>query len=97
LFCEGALFDVLTELGDELRFVLLSSDATVKGLSDGQASTAKPSDLEGLSLIVEASSKEKCERCWHHREDVGKSEVHPSLCGRCIENVDGEGEKRSFA
>jgi len=97
LFCEGDLYEALAELGDELRFVLLSSHASVKAVSDPQASKAKPSDLEGLSLIVEASEKAKCERCWHHREDVGQSEVHPSLCGRCIENVDGDGEKRLFA
>ncbi|MES9848885.1 MAG: zinc finger domain-containing protein, partial [Candidatus Thiodiazotropha sp.] len=38
-----------------------------------------------------------CVRCWHHREDVGSNAEHPQLCGRCVENVDGDGEPRHFA
>jgi isoleucyl-tRNA synthetase len=39
----------------------------------------------------------KCERCWHVREDVGANTEHPELCGRCINNLFGEGETRAFA
>jgi len=46
---------------------------------------------------VKKSNHEKCVRCWHHREDVGSDTNHPELCGRCIENVSGSGESRSFA
>lgn len=97
LFCEGELFQHLNALGEELRFVLLCSSATVKAVSDPLAEQAKPSGLEGLSLIVEPSQHNKCERCWHHREDVGSHSEHSTLCGRCVENVDGEGEQRAFA
>ena len=31
------------------------------------------------------------------REDVGGNAEHPELCGRCVENVAGEGESRRFA
>jgi len=53
----------------------------------------------GQQIVVEAiaSSHVKCVRCWHHREDVGSHNTHPELCGRCIENVDGDGEKRQYA
>lgn len=97
LFCEGELFEHLNALGEELRFVLLCSSASVKSVSDPEAEHAKPSGLEGLSLIVKPSGHEKCERCWHHREDVGTHSGHETLCGRCVENVDGAGEQRSFA
>ncbi len=96
LFCEGELQATLNALGDELRFVLISSAATVKSLSEADAD-ALPSDLDGLRLQVMPSQHEKCDRCWHHREEVGKDEKHPSLCQRCITNVDGEGESRQFA
>jgi isoleucyl-tRNA synthetase len=50
-----------------------------------------------VSLTVTPAEHEKCDRCWHHREDVGKDETHPLLCGRCIDNIEGEGEVRKFA
>jgi len=51
-------------------------------------------ELEGLKVKAVASRYPKCVRCWHHREDVGSHPAHPQLCGRCVENVEGEGEVR---
>lgn len=96
LYCSDELFTLLQTLGDELRFVLLSSEAQLFKATDAPAN-AIACDIEGLTLEVESSSDEKCERCWHHRPDVGKTSEHPSLCGRCVENIDGAGEQRLFA
>ncbi|OQX39735.1 MAG: isoleucine--tRNA ligase [Oceanospirillales bacterium LUC14_002_19_P2] len=95
LFTDEALMQDLAALGDELRFVLITSRADLTPLAD--ATDAYTTELEGLKVAVKASSFEKCVRCWHRREDVGTSEEHPELCGRCIENVEGEGEVRHFA
>lgn len=97
LYCEGELFDSLNSLGEELRFVLLSSNAKVSNIAEADAAVAKPSEMDGLLVAVDVAEHAKCERCWHHREDVGQNEAHPDLCGRCIENVDGAGEQRQFA
>lgn len=97
LFCEGALYDALLSLGDELRFVLICSEARVLPVSATDSTTARPSELEGLLLEIHASGHAKCDRCWHHRADVGQHAEHPDLCGRCIENIEGDGEKRAFA
>jgi len=97
LYCESELFDALNSLGEELRFVLIASEASVYSLSQAEAGNALPSDMEGLLLSVEVSGHTKCDRCWHHREEVGQDERHPDLCVRCIDNVDGAGEQRSFA
>lgn len=96
VFANDTLRQTLTALGDELRFVLITSKAAVKPLADADAS-AVDTALEGLKLHVVASSNEKCERCWHRREDIGVHPEHPSLCGRCVENVAGDGEQRRFA
>ncbi|PID44287.1 MAG: isoleucine--tRNA ligase [Proteobacteria bacterium] len=98
LYCEGDLKERLEALGEELRFVLITSRANVCGLSDeGSAEAAVIEEVEGLKVRIRQTGHSKCTRCWHHREEVGRSEVHPELCGRCIENVDGEGETRQFA
>jgi isoleucyl-tRNA synthetase len=82
----------LSQLGDELRFVLLTSRADLQLDSQGDET-----DLEGLRVSINASEHTKCERCWHHREDVGQHAEHEDLCGRCVENVNGAGEAREFA
>ena len=95
LYCDAELTQKLKRLKDELRFVLITSSATVK---EGKpASDAVATELEGLFVAVEANPDPKCARCWHHRPDVGSIEQHPELCGRCVDNVDGDGELRHFA
>ena len=54
-------------------------------------------ELAGLCLDIHATEHVKCERCWHHREDVGVVAAEPELCGRCVDNVSGAGEVRKFA
>ncbi|HAV67437.1 MAG TPA: hypothetical protein DC473_00950 [Alcanivorax sp.] len=43
------------------------------------------------------SPHDKCVRCWHHRPDIGTHPEHPELCGRCVTNLDGDGEERHYA
>ena len=96
LFCDGQLAEDLARLGEELRFVLIVSRASVNSgtHAPGQAIAT---EVAGLTLRVTASEHKKCERCWHHREDVGQDAAHASLCLRCVSNVAGDGELRRFA
>ncbi|MEN8178831.1 MAG: isoleucine--tRNA ligase [Pseudomonadota bacterium] len=96
LYCGDELKSLLEQLEDELRFVLITSDARVLALAD-KPDDVEESELEGLSVRVNASKDSKCTRCWHHREDVGAYQDHPELCGRCVENVTGAGETRRLA
>jgi len=96
LYCDDDLRVELEKLGDELRFVLITSVARVHALADA-GDNARESGIEGLKVAAVASGCEKCPRCWHHREDIGASADHPQLCGRCVENVAGDGELRRFA
>lgn len=95
LYVDDSLRADLERLGDELRFVLITSEATLKPLSE--AGDARATDVDGLKVAVAASGHAKCGRCWHHREDVGSHAGHEELCGRCVSNVEGEGETRHFA
>jgi isoleucyl-tRNA synthetase len=93
LFAAPELHAQLLQLGDELRFVLLTSKASLVAGENGGAET----ELVGLRLDIHATAYVKCERCWHHREDVGVVAAEPELCGRCVDNVSGAGEVRNFA
>ena len=83
----GEAFSLLASLGDDLRFVMITSAATVH---------QQAGDVP-LSLTVKPSPYAKCERCWHYRADVGSNSAHPSICGRCVTNLFGDGEKRFHA
>ncbi|GLS82554.1 isoleucine--tRNA ligase [Paraferrimonas haliotis] len=96
LYADANVQQQLSAVQDELRFVMLTSKTQVAQLAEAPAQ-AQTTDLQGLKLLVSAATAEKCERCWHHREDVGQDEQHPTLCSRCVTNVEGEGELRQFA
>ena len=83
IHCEGAAYEVLASLGEDLKFVFITSQVV---LAKGP-----------LQVDVKASAATKCDRCWHYSEDVGQHADHPSLCGRCISNLHGAGEVRHFA
>ncbi|AYH42425.1 isoleucine--tRNA ligase [Azoarcus sp. DN11] len=83
----GARYDALASLGEDLRFVLITSRAELVRVADETA--------EGIAAAP--SSHAKCGRCWHFREDVGSHADHPELCGRCHDNLTGPGETRAHA
>ncbi len=95
IYCDKEAFNLLSGLGDELRFVFITSYARVH-LINKEATDCVDAG-EGVKIKVSKSSHEKCVRCWHHREEVGSIKDHPELCSRCVDNAIGNGEKREFA
>jgi isoleucyl-tRNA synthetase len=89
----------LGSLADELRFVLITSEARLHDAAGRPATAvAAPSVAkEGVWIHVTPSGGKKCVRCWHLRDDVGSNAAHPDICGRCVSNVDGPGESRVYA
>ncbi|HDU8610838.1 TPA: isoleucine--tRNA ligase [Morganella morganii] len=96
LYADDALAAQLNRLGNELRFVLLTSQADVKPLSAAPESAVN-SELDGLRIGFGKAEGSKCPRCWHYATDIGQDSEHPELCGRCVTNVAGNGEERKFA
>jgi isoleucyl-tRNA synthetase len=95
---DGELAEALNWVGDELRFVLITSTASAGPLSDAPADAERYTLETGvLAVEVKPSSEQKCIRCWHYRADTGAVEDHPELCVRCVENVAGDGEARHIA
>ena len=74
---------ILEKLGAELHFLFICSETNII-------------ENNNFKITVKSSDNQKCTRCWHRHKSVGTSKKHPDLCNRCIENVDDEGEKRSF-
>jgi len=83
----GERYAAAAHVGDDLRFVLITS----------QAAAVRASDAADERIVATPSPHAKCERCWHYRADVGADPAHPALCGRCVANLFGAGEPRRHA
>ena len=87
-----SILEKLKALGEELRFLLIVSQAQVKRVSNaagppvGAIKVAEIAKEGGVWIRVQASTAPKCERCWHHRPEVGSNAEHPTICGRCVDN-----------
>ncbi|MFL6663690.1 MAG: zinc finger domain-containing protein, partial [Rhizobacter sp.] len=99
----GALRDVLQGLGDELKYVFITSKATVEAVA-GEAGQGPVATVDAIASeaeqgpVVMPSAAPKCERCWHYRADVGNDPSRPQLCGRCTDDADlCGGESRRVA
>jgi isoleucyl-tRNA synthetase len=57
LVADGADYDAVSRLCDELKYILLNSDDDVSRSSESRTN-------------VRPSEHPKCERCWHYRADV---------------------------
>ncbi|MFZ2541347.1 MAG: zinc finger domain-containing protein, partial [Gallionella sp.] len=86
MFVGTERYELLSRLGDDLRFVFITSRATMHLGEEGRG-----------ELRVTPSAHTKCERCWHYRADVGSNAAHPQICGRCVSNLFGSGEARKYA
>jgi isoleucyl-tRNA synthetase len=84
LTASPAQLALLSLLSDELRFVLITSAASFAAGVETQ-------------IEITPSTHKKCDRCWHYREDVGSYAEHPTICGRCVSNLEGAGESRKYA
>jgi isoleucyl-tRNA synthetase len=94
LYANGDQAGFLRSFGNDLRFVFITSAARVgEQAPNDTAETVLP----GVRLRVAPTTYAKCERCWHHRADVGSDSQHPQICGRCTLNLYGDGEVRVHA
>lgn len=96
LYVSDAHYALLQSFGNELRFILITSAATVLPLSDRSAQALWCEAL-GLAIEIQATVVPKCSRCWHRLPDVGLNAAHPELCLRCVDNISGQDEIRHFA
>ena len=94
VWCAPTGYPRLAALGDELRFLLITSAARIH---EGAPPPDSVPVAEGVAIRVAPTKATKCVRCWHRLEDVGLHAGHPELCGRCVTNVTGAGETRRYA
>ncbi|WP_367605943.1 isoleucine--tRNA ligase [Legionella sp. W05-934-2] len=95
LYAGEGIRSMLESLEDELRFLLITSNAKIRAFKEAPNHSFQAENLE-LAIVVDASEDPKCTRCWHRQPDVGSHADHPDLCHRCVNNITGIDEIRSF-
>jgi len=95
LYADAELKAILASLGEELKFLLITSKVTLNDFNDRDAD-AIDSEMAGLAIKVMPATNERCDRCWHQVVSVGQHAAHPELCDRCVNNIEGDGEHRQF-
>jgi isoleucyl-tRNA synthetase len=97
LYADNDIYNLLNKFDKELRFLLITSKATLKPLQQKTTNSIQASNLE-LYIEINKIEEPKCERCWHRSSTVGQNQQYQDICSRCVENITTEvGESREFA
>ena len=79
-----AAYERISGLDLPMLFIV-SEVESVFGPSVGDGIAFQGESFPGVTVVVEASEKPKCVRCWTHSHTVGQNAEHPELCERCAE------------
>ncbi len=75
--------DIFASLNEDLRDVFIVSNVSLsEDLEDD--SVYKSKEIEGLKILIQRATGEKCERCWRYDTTIGDSVDHPLICSRCV-------------
>jgi isoleucyl-tRNA synthetase len=96
LYVSSKLLSKLTILGEEIKFIFLTSDTKIKLYDEAPSNSKKSKIIPYLKISLKKIKGKKCLRCWHYFI-LTQSHVHDNnICNRCILNTIGNGEKRIF-
>ena len=93
LYCKEETRALLSKFDEELRFIFITSEASIEEYQE----VGDKTNYEDMRIIISKTTHKKCVRCWHSRPEVGNIKGHESICERCYENIEGDGEIRIFA
>ncbi|VAX76496.1 Isoleucine--tRNA ligase [Serratia symbiotica] len=96
LYADSEQAEQLKSLQNELHFLLLTSSAHVEDFADAPVDVQTTELFKGLKIAVSTAEGEKCPRCWHYTTNIGLVAEYTDICLRCVTNIAGEGEKRSY-
>ena len=94
IYCSRDLYNTLNALNGELKFIFITSNASLRSIDEKESSNNISINNHLLAIDIKNSNNKKCERCWHKCKTVGINKKYGNICHRCITNVYGEGEIR---
>ena len=93
IYCDGDDYRLLKQLDKELKFLFITSVARVYPSAQAPNDAVRISDH--MSAFISVSQHPKCPRCWQHCDDL-EGAASGTICARCMLNVNGKGEERTY-
>lgn len=87
IYAKGEDYDFLKSIEERLPEILIVSKVEVNEDNeiDGDYTIGENNDIK---VVVEQAPGQKCERCWTFSETVGESPEHPTICAKCLANLE---------
>ena len=84
LVADGDTLDFLKSVEPFLQDVFICSGVDV---AKGDGPYMESETFSNLRVEAAKAAGQKCPRCWHFSTGIGKSQVHPDICPRCVEQI----------
>ena len=81
LYAEGEQYDFLKGKEELLKEIFIVSGVEIQNNRRNEDQEVE------IGVKVSKADGEKCERCWSYSVTVGADKLHPTLCHKCIENL----------
>ncbi|WP_427338529.1 isoleucine--tRNA ligase [Caloranaerobacter sp. DY30410] len=87
IYAKGEDYDFLKSIEEKLPEILIVSKVEVNEDNeiDRDYTIGENNDIK---VVVEQAPGQKCERCWTFSETVGESSEHPTICAKCVANLE---------
>jgi isoleucyl-tRNA synthetase len=72
----------------DLAEIAITSGALVE-VGKGPADAFRLPDVAGAAVVFALAHGKKCGRCWMVLPEVGHNPLHPDLCRRCSDAIEG--------
>ena len=86
---DAELLEKLAQSAEVLKTLAQVADLTVIDESASLGQSLAAQEITGLLVQVDKASGEKCVRCWFTLDSVGQSSLHPKICQRCLQVLEG--------
>ncbi|KPU28294.1 isoleucine--tRNA ligase [Caloranaerobacter sp. TR13] len=87
IYASGEDYEFLKSIDGKLSEILIVSKVEVNEDMevDGDYTAGENNEIK---IVVEQAPGQKCERCWTFSETVGESPEHPTICAKCVANLE---------
>jgi isoleucyl-tRNA synthetase len=83
-----ALKTLLTQLGKDLKYIFIVSEAETKEGSRASSAAVLTEDYPQASIEISKLEYDKCARCWHRCPDLQTyQDYEDQICQRCISHI----------
>ncbi|MGF1491321.1 MAG: isoleucine--tRNA ligase [Microcoleaceae cyanobacterium] len=82
---------------DELRYLFICSQVELLETPETMKGLEYSFESESLGIAAVKADGKKCERCWNYSVHVGDSETDPTICERCVKELEAMNDSSTLS